>query len=63
MINQNQLRLLHFGKRRDTGGEGITIGDNPAGHCFLLRCLIPVNFYQIIHDFETKNGHHRQNLG
>ena len=35
MINQNQLSLLYFGKRWDTGGEGIIIGDNLAGHCFL----------------------------
>ena len=34
MINQNQLSLLSFGKRWDTGGEGIIIGDNPAGQCF-----------------------------
>ena len=35
MINQNHLSLLSFGKRWwDTGGEGIIIGDNPAGHVF-----------------------------
>ena len=27
MINQNQLSLLSFRKRSDTGGEGIIIGD------------------------------------
>ena len=46
MINQNQLNLLCFGKRWDTEGEGIIIGDNPAGHCFLLRYLIPMNFFK-----------------
>ena len=46
MINQNQLSLLSFGKRWDTGGEGIIIGDNPAGHCFLLKDLIPINFFK-----------------
>ena len=35
MINQNQLSLLSFGKRCDTGREGIVIGNNPAGQCFL----------------------------
>ena len=34
MIIQNQLSLLFFGKRWDTGGEVIIIGDSPAGHCF-----------------------------
>ena len=34
MINHDQLSLLSFGKRWDTGGEGIIIGDNPAGQCF-----------------------------
>ena len=38
MINQNQLILLSFGKRGDTGG-----GDNLAGYCFVLRDLISVN--------------------
>ena len=33
MINQNHLILLSFGKREDTGWEGIILGDNPAGHC------------------------------
>ena len=46
MINQNQLSLLSFGKRWDTGGEGITIRDNPAGDCFLLRYLIQMNFFK-----------------
>ena len=34
MINQNHLILLSFGKRGDTGGEGIILGDNPAGRFF-----------------------------
>ena len=46
MINQNQLSLFSFGKKWDTGGEGITIGDNPAEHCFLLRYLIPMNSFK-----------------
>ena len=48
MINQNPLALLYFGKKRDTGGEGIILGENPAGHCFLLRDLIPVNLFKYI---------------
>ena len=28
----------------DTGGEGIILGENSAGHCFVLRDLIPINF-------------------
>ena len=46
MINQNQLSLLSFGKRWDTGGEGIIIRDNSAGHGSLLRYLIPMNFFK-----------------
>ena len=46
MINQNQLSLLSFGTRCDTGIEDIIIGDNPAGHCFLLRDLMPMNFFK-----------------
>ena len=46
MINRNQLSFLSFGKRWDTGGEGIIIGDNPAGHCIRLRYLIPTNFFK-----------------
>ena len=30
----------------DTGGEGIILGKNLAGHCFLLRDLIPINFFK-----------------
>ena len=58
MINQNHLSLLCFDRRWDTGGEGIIIGDNPAGHCFLLRYLIPAKkLFQIIDDCETENVH------
>ena len=46
MINQNQLSLLSIGKRGDTGGQAIINGDNAAGHCFLLRYLIPMNFFK-----------------
>ena len=62
MINQNQLSLLSFGTRCDTGIEDIIIGDNPAGHCFLLRDLMPINFFQKVHDCEAENVHHRQNF-
>ena len=46
MINQNHLILLSFGKREDTGGKGIIPGENPDGHCFVLRDLIPINFFK-----------------
>ena len=50
MINQNQFILLSFGKRGytlgDIGGEGISLGENPAGHCFVLRGLILINFFK-----------------
>ena len=46
MINQNQLRLLSFGKRSETVGKGMIIGDNPAKQCFLSRYLIPMNFFK-----------------
>ena len=37
---------MSFVKRWDTGGEGIIIGDNAAGHSFLLGDLIPMNFFR-----------------
>ena len=42
MINQNHLILLSFGKREDTGWEGIILGDNLAEHCtnFLKQVMI-----------------------
>ena len=46
MINENHLILLSFGKRGDTWGERIIPGDNPVGHRFLLRDLIPVKFFK-----------------
>ena len=46
MISSNHLILLSFGKRGDTRGEDIILGDNPDGHCFLLRHLIPMNFFK-----------------
>ena len=62
MINQNQLSLLSFCNRWDTGREGIITVDNPAGHCFPLKYLIPMNFFKY-HDFEiAENVHHRQNF-
>ena len=45
MINQNHLISLSFGKSRNTGEKGIILVDNPAGHCFILRDLIPMNFF------------------
>ena len=59
MINQKQLSLLYFGKRLDTGGEGIIIGNNPVGHYFLL-VFNSNELFHLIHDLETENVHHRQ---
>ena len=59
--HQNYLSVITFGKRLDTGREGIIIEDNPDEHCLLLRDLIPANeLFQIIYDCETKCLHHRQ---
>ena len=44
LINQNHLILLSFGKTEDTRGEGLILGESPAGHCFVLRDLISINF-------------------
>ena len=49
MINQNQLSLLSFGKRWDTGAEGIIIGYNPIGHCF-FRVSNSNELFQITQD-------------
>ena len=56
MINQNHLILLSFAKRRDTEGEGIILVDNPAGHCFVLSNLIPINFTKYIMIVKLKMG-------
>ena len=61
MINQNHLSLLSFGKRWNTGGESIIIGDNIAGHCF-LKVFNSNELFQIIHDCETEKVHHRPNF-
>ena len=61
MINQNQLSLMSFGKRWNTGGEGIIIGDNLAGHCF-FKLFNSNELFEIIHDCVKKNVHHRQNV-
>ena len=45
-IIRNHLILLSFGKREDTEGEGIILGENHAGHCFVLSDIIPVNFFK-----------------
>ena len=48
MVNQNLIVLLFLLKGRyslgNTGGEGITLGDNNTGHCFELRDLFLINF-------------------
>ena len=41
MINKNNLILLSFVKRGNTG-EGYNLG----GHCFVSRDLIPMNFFK-----------------
>ena len=59
MINEKQLSLLSFGKKQDTGGEGIIIRDN------LLFSIKEFDFnelFQIIYDCKTENLHYRQNL-
>ena len=61
MINRNQLSFLSFGKRWDTAGEGKIIGDNPAGHCF-FQAFNSNELFQITHDCENENVHHRQNV-
>ena len=37
-------RRGHFGKKEDTGGT--ILGDNPAGHCFVLRDLVPTSLFK-----------------
>ena len=44
MINRNYLILLSLVREEIQAEEGIIVGDNPAGHCFVLRDLIPMNF-------------------
>ena len=34
--------------RGDTGGWGIILGDDPAGHFFVLRDLITMNFFKSV---------------
>ena len=46
MINQNHLILLSLNKSGNAGGEGVFLGDNRAGHCFVLRDLVPINFFK-----------------
>ena len=48
MINETNLISLSFGKKEDTGGEGVILGDNPAGHSLLFRNLILINFFKYI---------------
>ena len=36
-------KFTTVGKREDTGEEGIILDENPAGHCFVLRELTPIN--------------------
>ena len=28
--------------------RGIILGDNPAGHCFVLRNLLPMSFFKLV---------------
>ena len=37
-------RRGHFGKKEVMWG--IILGDNPAGHCFVLRVLVPSSFFK-----------------
>ena len=39
----NSKRGAVFGKRRDAGG--IILGENPAGHCFVLKNLVLTSFF------------------
>ena len=48
LINQNHLILLSFGKREDTRGEGLILGESLARHCFVLRDLISINFLKYV---------------
>ena len=41
---QEGCRANNFGKMQNTGG--IIQGDNSAGHCFVLRGLIPLKFFK-----------------
>ena len=43
---QNERRGKSFGKMGDTGV--IIQGDNSAGHCFVIRDLIPMNFFKLV---------------
>ena len=45
MINQNPLILLSL-VRENKGRKSIILGQNPAGHRFVLRNLIPINFFK-----------------
>ena len=39
------------------------LGDNSAGHCFVLRGIISENFFKYIYlNCETENARHRQNV-
>ena len=55
--------MLSFGKKWDTGGEGIIIGDKLAGNCFLLRDFSSNELFQIIYDCEVENVHYTQKFG
>ena len=43
---QDERRGNISGKLEDTGGRGIIQGDNSTGNCFVLRDLIPMNFFK-----------------
>ena len=41
-----------FGKKGDAWR--IILGDNPAGHCFVLRDLVLIELFQISHNCVTE---------
>ena len=36
--------------------------DNPAGHCLVVKHLIPMKFFKIILDYETGDVHTTHNF-
>ena len=43
----NLLKRI-FLVRKMTRFRGITLGNNPAGHCFVLRDLFPISFFKLV---------------
>ena len=45
LIQQSNIKGEEiFGKKEDTWG--IILGNNPAGHCFVLKDLVPLSFFK-----------------